>query len=63
MYTCTLLIIITIIVITTITTHHARVSTITLCSRDATMFHDPFKRSPLLSSITAIVTKAPCTVH
>lgn len=44
-------------------THHAHISSIAFGGRNTTMFHNPLKRSPFLSSITTIVPKSPCTVN
>lgn len=43
--------------------HHSHIGSVSFCSGDASMFHDPLVRSPLLPSVTAIIAETPGTVH
>lgn len=43
--------------------HHSHVGSVSLCCGDASVFHDPLIRSPLLPSITAVIAETPGTVH
>lgn len=43
--------------------HHASVSSVVLSGADASMFHEPLIGSPFLSSVTAVIPKAPGAVH
>lgn len=43
--------------------HHSHVGSVSLRCGDASVFHDPLIRSPLLPSITAVIAETPGTVH
>lgn len=43
--------------------HHSHVTSVGFCCGDASMFHDPLVPSPLLPSVTAVITVTPGTVH